>query len=236
MDHKMKVTVIGKYGPYGKAGTGAASCYLVENDGDYLVMDMGPGTLARLMAAVDMRKVNYIYFSHLHYDHTSDFLVFRYLLEDLDRKVTVFARYENSEWYNILFSHPLIEVVNINTDSTVEVCGLTLTFCDVNHPVPCFGVTLRQKNGKTLCYSGDTLDCESVEKLLTEGDYVLLDCARHPDFNGPHMTVTQAKAFAEKHPDTVIMATHQSTEYDPEKDFEGYENLVSVQEGTTYII
>ena len=60
---KMNVTVIGKYGPYGKAGVGAASCYLVENNGEYLVMDMGAGTLSRLMAAVDMKKVNYIYFS-----------------------------------------------------------------------------------------------------------------------------------------------------------------------------
>lgn len=232
----MKVTVIGKYGPYGKAGVGAASCYLVENDGEYLVMDMGAGTLSRLMAAVDMKKVNYIFFSHLHYDHTSDFLVFRYLLEDLDHKVTVFARYEDSAWYKLLFDHPLIEVVNIDTDSVVEVCGLTLTFCDVNHPVPCFGVTVRQKNGKTLCYSGDTLDCENVEKLLEAGDYVLLDCARQPDFKGPHMNINQAKDFAARHPDTVIMATHQSTGYDPEKDFEGIDNLISVQEGKTYII
>ena len=50
------------------------------------------------------------------------------------------------------------------------------------------------------------------------------------------MNINQAKAFAVRHPDTMIMATHQSTEYDPEKDFEGISNLISVQEGKTYII
>ena len=76
----MKLTVLGKYGPYGKAGNGAASSYLVENNNEYLVLVMGPGTLSRLQSVVDIKNVHYIYLSHLHYDHTSDFLAFRYLL------------------------------------------------------------------------------------------------------------------------------------------------------------
>lgn len=44
----MKLTVLGKYGPYGKAGNGSTSGYLVENCGDYIVLDMGSGTLSKL--------------------------------------------------------------------------------------------------------------------------------------------------------------------------------------------
>ena len=41
----MKLTVIGKYGPYAKSGNHAASCYLVSEGDTNLVMDMGPLSL-----------------------------------------------------------------------------------------------------------------------------------------------------------------------------------------------
>ena len=72
----MELTVIGKYVPYGKEKNGCASCYLVKNDEDLLVMDMGSGTLSRLMGFVDIKKVKNIFISHLHYDQTSDLLPF----------------------------------------------------------------------------------------------------------------------------------------------------------------
>ena len=100
----MKLTVLGKYGPYPKAGTGAASGYLVTQGETALVMDMGSGTLSRLCNCIDVRKITAIFISHLHYDHTSDLLAFRYLLEDLNHKVTIYTAASDSEWYKILFS------------------------------------------------------------------------------------------------------------------------------------
>ena len=50
----MELTVLGKYGPYPKAGTGAASGYLVSDGGVNLALDMGSGTLARLQQMTDI--------------------------------------------------------------------------------------------------------------------------------------------------------------------------------------
>ena len=41
----MKLTVLGKYGPYPKEGDHASSCYLVQGGSTSLVLDMGPGSL-----------------------------------------------------------------------------------------------------------------------------------------------------------------------------------------------
>ena len=58
----MELTVLGKYGPYPKAGGGAASGYLVKNGGDSLLLDMGSGTLSRLLSSVDLKNLGGILF------------------------------------------------------------------------------------------------------------------------------------------------------------------------------
>lgn len=232
----MKLTVLGKYGPYGKAGTGAASGYLLQSDGEYLVMDMGAGTLSRLMNAVDITKVRCVFISHLHYDHTSDLLPFRYLLEELRHTVTIYTQYENSAWYDILFSHPNFEVIPVDENSKISIGKTEITFRSVCHPVPCLAVTVKESSGAVLSYSGDTSYCESVEKLLQQSDTVLLDCSKPVGFVGAHMTVDKAKELAEKYPEATILATHQSADYDPEEAFADTENILSVKEGKTYMI
>ena len=83
----MKLKILGKYGPYGKAGEGAASGYLITDDDFCFLLDMGSGVLSRLIAEIDVKNLDGIFISHLHYDHTSDLLPFRYLLEEIDAKI-----------------------------------------------------------------------------------------------------------------------------------------------------
>lgn len=229
----MRLTVIGKYGPYGKAGSGAASSYLVENNDEYIVLDMGPGTLTRLMAAVDIKKVNYIYISHLHYDHTSDFLAFRYLLEDLGHKVTLLIHDDGSEWYKILTSHPLITVRNIDEDTVINTDTMTLRFFEMKHTVPCYAV--RIEGEKTLVYTGDTMYNDNIAKAIAGADRVLADCSKPVGFKGPHMT---ADIAIQLYNDTKvpIIATHLSPDYSPEEDFKDCSGITVAEELKTYKI
>lgn len=227
----MELTVLGKYGPYGKAGTGAASGYIVKNGDDRLVMDMGSGTLSRLMAAVDIRKIKHIYISHLHYDHTSDLLPFRYLLEDLNHNVNIYTHYENSDWYRLLFDHPNITVINIDENTEIAVGGMKLTFLPMKHTVTDYAVIIR--GDKTLCYTGDTLYNDNIPVCLKQSDWVLMDCSKPKGFKGPHMNVEYAKDFAERYPAKII-ATHHSTDYDPTEDLIAYPSIIVAQEMKTY--
>lgn len=230
----MELTVLGKYGPYGKAGTGAASGYLVQNGADLLVMDMGSGTLSRLMAAVDVRKVKHLYISHLHYDHTSDLLPFRYLLEDLGHTVTIFTHFEDTEWYKILFTHPNFKVVNIDEHTEVTAGSMRLSFLPMHHTVTDYAVLV--KGEKTLCYTGDTLYNDNIPLCFEESDAVLLDCSKPNGFTGPHMNVSHAKALSEQFPQVHLFATHHSVDYDPSADLAPYKNITPTNEGETYIL
>ena len=119
----MQLTVIGKHGPYETAEGGAASAYLVREGDTALLLDMGPGALGRIQKEIDIKKLNAIYLSHLHFDHTSDLLAFRYLLEDLNHTVTIYAPLDDTDWCKILLTHKLFKIVDTSKLENFTVGG-----------------------------------------------------------------------------------------------------------------
>lgn len=229
----MELTVLGKYGPYGKAGVGAASGYLVT-DGDFKILcDMGSGVLSRLINAVDVRQLDGIYISHLHYDHTSDLLPFRYLLEEIEKPVTIYTHRENSEWYNILFNHPLFNMVDTDENTVLDVRGVKMEFFKMNHAITDYAVKFTG-SGKLL-YTGDTAYTDAIIDAGKDCDVILADCSKPTHFIGAHMTADKAIILQEKTGARVI-ATHLSPDYTPEEIFEGKENIYIAEEGKTYRI
>lgn len=229
----MELTVLGKYGPYGKKEVGAASGYLVRNENDLLAMDMGSGTLSRLMGQTDIRALSGIFISHLHYDHTSDLLPFRYLLEDLNHRMTVFTHFEDSDWYRLLFDHPLLSVVNIDEHTEAMLGSMRLRFFEMKHTVTDYAV--RVTGEKTLCYTGDTVMNKNIPALIEGADLVLADCSKPKGFTGPHMTVEDAKKLTKQYR-VPFLATHLSPGYDPSAEFSGCDLITVAEEGKTYTI
>ena len=66
----MKVTILGCSGGF-PSSLGPASSYLVEADGYRLVLDMGNGSMSRLLLT-GSPDVDAIILSHLHVDHCGD--------------------------------------------------------------------------------------------------------------------------------------------------------------------
>ncbi len=229
----MKLTVLGEYGPYPKAGNHASSCYLVSDNGTNLVLDMGPGSLSRLWEKIDIREIDAIFISHLHYDHTSDLLPFRYLLEDLDHKVTIYTQLDDTEWCKLLFDHPNFNVIGVTSESRVNAGSMELSFYDMKHTVPCLAVKI--KGSKTLVYTGDTLYNDNIPSAIDGADAVLMDCSKPAGFNGPHMNVEIAKEIYDKY-NIKIISTHLSPDYDPSEEYKNYPAIITAEENTTYEI
>lgn len=229
----MRLTVIGQYGPYPKAGNHASSCYLVTQSDTALVLDMGPGTLSRLAEQIEIQKITAVFISHLHYDHTSDLLPFRYLLEDLNCKVTIYAQTDDTPWCKLLFDHPLFEVISVTSESRASVGDFELSFFDMKHTVPCLAVKI--KGDKTLLYTGDTLYNDNIPKALAGADCVLADCSKPLDFEGPHMNVGDAKRI-NRETGIKIISTHLSPDYDPTPEYKGCPDIVVARENTVYEI
>lgn len=229
----MELTVLGKYGPYPEAGAAACSGYLVREKDTVLVMDLGSGTLARLQKLIKIKDITAIYLSHLHFDHTSDLLPFRYLLDDLDRTVRIYAPYEDTPWYKVLLNHPRFDVINIDEKSEVKCGAFTLSFFLMDHPVKNFAVKI--KGEKTLVYTGDTRYNQNIFNAAAGADCVLADCSKPIGFNGPHMSMDKAVEI-NKVSKVRVLATHLSPGYSPEKDFAPYPDITVVNELQTYKI
>lgn len=229
----MEITVLGKYGPYGKAGSGCTSGYLVKNGEDRIVLDMGSGTLSRLCAAVDIRQIKHIFISHIHFDHTSDLLVLKYLLEEISHKVNIYTHREDSPWYDILFDHPNFNVINIDESTVVNIGSMELRFLPMKHTVTDYAIII--KGEKSICYTGDTLFNDNILKCFEASNLVLADCSKPKGFLGPHMNIDDAARLSKQFPKTQIIATHQSAEYNPKHDLEGT-GIISAEEGKTYTV
>ncbi len=229
----MKLTVIGKYGPYARSGNHAASCYLVSEGDTNLVMDMGPGAFSRLTDIIDPRDITAIFISHLHYDHTSDLLAMRYRLEELNTKVRIYSLREDTPWFSLLFDHPLIEHIPVGAGQSVKAGSLTLRFYEMKHTVPCLAV--RVEGEKTLVYTGDTLYNENIYEAIRGANLLLSDTSKPLGFDGPHMNVGYAKEFNER-TGIRILSTHLNPDYDPAPEFENYPDIEVAQEGKTYEI
>ena len=230
----MKLKILGKYGPYGKAKVGAASGYLLCDDGFRMLMDMGSGVLSRLIAETDVKNLDGIFISHLHYDHTSDLLPFRYLLEETGAKVKIYTEKQDDEWYKILFNHPLFEMVDIDENSVIELKGKKISFYRMKHPVPCLGIKV-EGNG-VFAYTGDTVYNDNLIPLLNGCDVAVADCSKPPEFIGGHMPATVAAELKNKTTVKTIIASHASPDYDPSEVFEKEEGIVFAEEGKEYEI
>lgn len=229
----MELTILGKYGPYGKAGVGAASGYLVS-DGDFkMLCDMGSGILSRLISIVDVRQLDGIFISHLHYDHTSDLLPFRYLLEEIEHPITIYTHFEDSEWYRILFNHRLFNIVNIDESTALDIRGVRLEFFRMSHAVTDYGI--RFTGSGKLLYTGDTVYTDEIIKAGSGCDVILADCTKPTHFIGAHMTADKAVVIREKTGAKVI-ATHLAPDYSPDEVLGGCEGIEIAEEGRTYRI
>ncbi len=202
----MKLTVIGNYGPYPtKKGT-ATSCYLFE-DKVKILLDFGSGSIANLSSVCDIEDIDYIFVSHLHFDHTSDLLPLRYLLSDKKKKMKIITQFSDSEYYKILFDAPQFEVINVDKNSTLNIGNLELSFFETKHPVQNLGI--RIQGDKTFIYTGDTVYYNGIENDLKGADVVLIDALKDNDFLGPHMRTVEAQQLQQQLGGTYIL-THES--------------------------
>ncbi len=191
----MKLTVIGCHGPYALNKGEATSCYYVETKYGNFALDFGSGAMANL-GKDRIKKLDYIFLSHLHFDHVSDLLPLRYLLADLGKSVTIITEKAEGDWYEILTNNPHFKVVNVSDKESVNIEGLTLTFFRTKHPVNNLGV--RIKEDKTLVYTGDTSYYIGIENDVKDADLVLIDGVQEDGFKGPHLTSEKAIKLQEK--------------------------------------
>ncbi|SNT09108.1 Ribonuclease BN, tRNA processing enzyme [Anaerovirgula multivorans] len=212
----MKLTVLGCYGPYPKAG-GACSGYLLEDERTKILIDCGNGVLSKLFTYCnDLNKLDAIFISHLHPDHMSDLLVLRYainirqMLGKLKSPIPIYLPASPQEDYERIQYNGAYSRNIIKEKAEVMINDIKVTFKKTNHPVECYAMAF-EKDKKKFVYSGDTRYFDGLIDFIKESNLFLCEAnILHKDMTEtiPHLSGKQAAEIALKADLRRIVLTH----------------------------
>jgi ribonuclease BN (tRNA processing enzyme) len=224
----MKLTIIGKYGPYPKEN-GATSGYLIEGKGAKIMLDFGSGVLSRIDGYSAPENLDAIVLSHTHYDHCADLLTLSYRLKE---KLPLYMpAHQQNGLASVILSTDAYSTREYDEGDEIRIGALTLTFARMPHPVTSYAIRITDGE-KVFVYTGDTTYCDALTDFCRGADVILADAMQKDGFIGPHMTVNQAKTLALECGAQVI-CTHEPPQNagDPTK-----LGLIQAEEGKSYEI
>lgn len=203
----MQIKVLGRYGRFAPVN-GATSGYLIKTDtGKNIVVDLGAGCLANLQKYIDIKDIDIIVLTHLHFDHCSDMGTLKYACGFLGvDKIKTYMPATPVDMYNLMSSG--YDTTIITDGMTVDVDGIKLIFNKTSHPVETYSVAI-EENGVKLCYTSDCAKAEDILKCASGSNVVIGDaCILDDDHkvNAPHLSV---KELAESVPqDSALYLAH----------------------------
>jgi ribonuclease BN (tRNA processing enzyme) len=212
----VKLTVLGKYGPYPKAG-GACSSYLVQCGDANILLDAGNGSLANLQKKTGIGSLHSIILSHLHSDHMSDLLVMRYAIQIKKyAPLPLYLPATPQDTYALLAGDKAFKTEIITDDKKLQIGGATITFKQMTHAVESHAVRIEYQ-GKTLVYSGDTNLNDNLAEFAQGADLLVCDAQfnNHNLFAGaPHLSAAQAAQIAKEAGVAKLLLSHINPEQD----------------------
>jgi ribonuclease BN (tRNA processing enzyme) len=163
---------------------------LIKVGGKNILIDMGPGITRRLLETKHtLSDIDYLFISHFHPDHISDFIPFlqsvRYNLGyKKDKPLLIIGGKGFKKFYKNLrklFRH-LVDAGNkvIIKDLVNKeiVLGKSIKVKTLRVPHNKESIAFRiEYNGKSLVYSGDTKFSEKLVEFSRNADFFILECA-----------------------------------------------------------
>jgi ribonuclease BN (tRNA processing enzyme) len=194
----MKLTVLGKYGPWPKAG-GACSSYLISSGDANILLDAGNGSFSNLQKRMDYHKLDAIVLSHLHSDHISDLLVMRYALQNTNSPaIPIYLPESPENMYEIFKEETAYDTTVLSGQTRFAIRGTTVTFKKMTHSVDSFAIKV-QSEKSVFVYSGDTYYNDDLAGFAKNADMLLCDAAFSNETlpeKAPHLSSAQAAAIA----------------------------------------
>jgi ribonuclease BN (tRNA processing enzyme) len=244
----MKVTVIGCWGGYPKAGE-ATSGYLFQN-GDYnLLVDCGSAVLSNLQRYIDVENLNSLIISHYHYDHIADVGPLQYarLVKGRMRiqlmPLAIYGPFEDSHDFERLTMKDVTTGLGYDEEDEFMLGPFGIKFCRTKHPVQSFAVKVYDESG-CVVYTGDSSYFEELAEFAKGADLIICECNLYSGQDGSllgHMNSRDAANIAEAAGANHLLLTHlpqygniHELEEDASRNFKGTVELA--QEGWSITI
>jgi ribonuclease BN (tRNA processing enzyme) len=185
----MKLTVLGHWGAYPAAGE-ATSGYLIEHEGENILIDCGSGVLAQLQRYKALHEISYVIITHAHYDHIADLGCLQYacLIDmDLQKRNSALPIYlaDDAEQTDAAeLAHKSMKGTTISRlaeADTLNIKGMKLSFFQTIHERYCLAVKI-ELGDKTLVYTADTSFDESLIDWCQGADLLIAECSFYADF------------------------------------------------------
>ena len=210
----MKITVIGSSPAWPNPG-GAHSGYVIEHHGGRLLVDCGPGVLARLREREGWPHVDAIAITHFHLDHWGDLVpwvwgaMYRASGVSIDDRPelwvhrgghAVLEQFGERFGFEDMFDR-VFTVREYDAEEAFETAGIEVIPMRLPHyRLETYGFRL-SANGTTIAYSGDSGPSERLAELARASDLFVCEATlTHGDDDGlprGHLSVEEALEAAE---------------------------------------
>jgi ribonuclease BN (tRNA processing enzyme) len=204
-----------------------SSCAILLQVGEtQLVFDAGPGTMRRLLeAGTDIYRIDYVFFSHFHPDHTAELvpLLFANKYPDPLRRqkpLTIvggpglkqfMAGLEAVYGHWIQLASGMLDIVEMNGRRAQGMAGdgFNVTAAPVVHNPESVAFRIETPSGGTVVYSGDTDYSERLVALARQAGLLICESAVPDDQKIPgHLTPSLAGKIAAQADVQRLMLTH----------------------------
>ena len=203
----------------------SACAVLVETGRSKILLDIGPGTMRRLLEyGVTIFELTHVLISHFHPDHTSELvpLLFATKYPDAQRRkrtLHVYGGQGLNAYYTglqavygqwIVLPEDQLSLHEMDPVAGQLTCdGFSVSACSVTHRPESLAYRIDTAQGISLVYSGDTDACESLIDLATGTDLLICE-ASMPDGQKVtgHLTPSLAGTIAARAEAKRLVLTH----------------------------
>jgi len=179
----------------------------------YILFDPSAGTVHRAVQyGINLRKISHIFFTHLHPDHTGDFVPILFALKNPDIDPSIFLEIIGPPGFRKFFNHlkkvygkwidPPSERARIQdiTQYPLNQKGWNILWETLTHTENSIGYRVtNERTGKVWAYSGDTDYCEGILSLVHNADVAVIECSFPDQFKETgHLTPSLAGQIAQE--------------------------------------
>ncbi|MCH9815416.1 MAG: MBL fold metallo-hydrolase [Actinomycetia bacterium] len=214
----MKLTVVGCAGSFPSAQSPASS-YLVEHDGQRIVLDMGNGALGSLQRFTDIYQIDAVVLSHLHIDHFVDlgsyYVARKYHPEGSAGPIPVYGPDDTAA--RVVAAYGLQSTADIAGELDVrplaakfEIGAFTIETTRMVHPIEAYAIRV-SADGRSLTYSGDTGPTPELITAARDTNLALFEGSFVTDPSNPrdlHLSAAEAGAHARAAGAERLVVTH----------------------------
>ena len=227
----MKITILGS-GTCVPSLKRSSCSVLIQIDKTWLLFDSGAGTMKRLLeAGVTIDKISYLFYSHLHPDHSGELVPFLFATKypETYRRRTPFTviaakgfvdfygklKLAYGEWIEL--SPGMMHIAGLDNKKPDHLdCGLfDVDSLPMNHTEESLGYRITTPKGRSVVYSGDTDECENLVTLAKDADLLICESALPDEMKVPgHLTPSLAGRIATRAGVKRLVLTHFYPECD----------------------